>query len=77
MARVTLDHLVGWFKTGVGDFSHRQLLMICPVRADHRSIGDEGEVNPRVGYQIGLELIEVNIQGSVKPEKGGINVLTK
>jgi len=65
MARVTLDHLVRWFETGVSDFSHRQLLMICPVRADHRSIGDQWEMNPWVGYQIGLELIEVNIQGSV------------
>jgi hypothetical protein len=26
---VTFDHLVGWFKAGVGDLSNRQLFVVC------------------------------------------------
>ena len=38
---------------------------------DDGSIGDEGEVDPRVRHQVGLELVEIDVQGSVEPQRGG------
>ena len=35
-----------------------------------RGVGGQRVVNTRVGHQVGLELIEVNIQSPVKPEAG-------
>ena len=35
---------------------------------DDGGIGDQGEVDPWVGHQVGLELIEIDIQSSVKPQ---------
>merc|ERR1712200_164189 len=33
-------------------------------------IGDQGEVDPGVGHQVGLELSEVNVEGTVEPQRG-------
>ena len=38
--------------------------------ADDRSIGDQGEMNPWVGNQVGLELRQVNVERSVEPQRG-------
>ena len=32
MTGITLDHLVGRFETGIGDLSHRKLLMVSLLR---------------------------------------------
>ena len=45
--------------------------MISFLSRDERSIGDQGEVDPGVGDQVGLELIEINIESAIKPERGG------
>merc|ERR1719239_1836922 len=61
MARVALHHLVGRLKTGVGDFPNRQLLVVGLLSRDDWSIGYKGEMDPRIWYQVGLELSEVHI----------------
>merc|ERR1719326_2834052 len=33
-------------------------------------VGDQGEVDPGVGHQVGLELGQVHVESSVKPETG-------
>merc|ERR1719322_2018847 len=71
VTRVTLDHLVGWLKASVGDLRDGELLMVGLLGRDDGSIGDQGEVNPGVGHQVGLELSQVHVQGSVKPQGGG------
>jgi hypothetical protein len=38
---------------------------------DDRSIGDEREVNTWVGDQVGLELVQVDVEGTVESERGG------
>merc|ERR1719471_1970949 len=38
---------------------------------DDWSVGDQGEVDPGVGHQVGLELSQINIESSIKPERGG------
>jgi hypothetical protein len=38
---------------------------------DDGSIGDEREVNTGVGDQVGLELVQVDVKGTVESERGG------
>merc|ERR1719225_258989 len=70
VTRVALDHLVGWLETGVGDLRDGELLMVGLLGRDDGSIGDQGEVDPGVGYQVGLELSQIHVQGSVEPQGG-------
>lgn len=37
------------------------------VLGAERCVGDERKVDPRVWYKVGLELVHVHVQGSVKP----------
>ena len=67
---VTLHHLIIWLETRPSDLIHPELLMVGLVGAGNRGVGSEGVVDPRVGNQVGLELIEVHIESSVKPEAG-------
>ena len=70
MARVAFDHLVGWLEAGVGDLSHAQLLVIGFFCRDDRGVRDEREVDTRVRHQVGLELGQIHVQGSIEA-KGG------
>merc|ERR1711948_14295 len=70
VTRVALDHLVGWLEAGVGDLRDGELLMVGLLGRDDGSIGDQGEVDPGVGHQVGLELSQVHVQGSVEPQGG-------
>ena len=69
--RVTLHHGVSWLEASVSDLSHGELFMISFLSRDDRSIGDQGEVDPGVGDQVGLELSQINIESSIKPERCG------
>merc|ERR1711973_357704 len=71
MTRVALDHLVSRLKAGVGDFRDGELLMVGLLGRDDGGVGDQGEVDPGVGHQVGLELSQVHVQGSVEPQGGG------
>ncbi|KAL3206625.1 hypothetical protein MRX96_010684 [Rhipicephalus microplus] len=44
--------------------------MVGFLSRDDWSIGDEGEVDARVGHQVGVELCQVDIQGTIKPQRG-------
>jgi len=70
MTRVTLDHLVGWLEAGIGDLGNRKLLMVGLLRRDDWCIGHQWEVDTGVGHQVGLELSQINIEGTIKT-KGG------
>ena len=63
MARVTFHHLVGWLKAGIGDLCYRKLLMVGFLSRDDRGISGQREVDARIGYQVGLEFCQINIQG--------------
>ena len=45
--------------------------MISLLSRDDRSVGDQREVNPGVGYQVGLELSQINVQSTIKSERSG------
>merc|ERR1719322_2266055 len=70
VTRVTLDHLVSGIEAGIGDLRDSELLMVGLLGRDDGSVGDQGEVDPGVGHQVGLELSQVHIQGSVEPQGG-------
>jgi hypothetical protein len=40
------------------------------VVPDDRGVGDEGEVDARIGHQVGLELGQIHIQGAVESKRG-------
>merc|ERR1719244_796584 len=70
MARVALDHGTGWLETGVGDLGNVQLLVISLLSRDDRGVGNEREMDPGVGNEIRLELVQIDVQSSVKPQGG-------
>jgi len=67
---VTLHHLVGRLEAGVGDLGHRQLLVVGLLRRDDWRVGGQGEVDARVGHQVGLELRQVHVEGPVEAQGG-------
>ncbi len=71
MTRVTFDHLVGWLKAGIGDFSNRELLVVGLLSRDDWSISSQREVDTWVGHQVGLELSKIHIQGTIKTKRCG------
>ena len=68
---VTLHHLVGWLKCCIGYLRHRKLLVVGLLSRDDWSIGGQREVDTGVWYQVGLELGQVDIQGTIEPQRGG------
>ena len=68
MTWVTLDHLVGWLKAGICDFTDWELFMVSLLCRDNRSIRSQREVNSGIWHQVGLELSEIHIEGAIKPE---------
>merc|ERR1719347_156996 len=44
--------------------------MVSLLRRDDWGVGDEREMDPGVGHQVSLELSQVNIESSVKSERG-------
>ena len=45
--------------------------MVGLLGRDDWSVGDQREVNPWVGHQVGLELSQINVQSTVKSERSG------
>eukprot|EP00916_Digyalum_oweni_P009708 GHVL01016352.1.p1 GENE.GHVL01016352.1~~GHVL01016352.1.p1 ORF type:complete len:468 (-),score=45.07 GHVL01016352.1:77-1480(-) len=71
VAGVALDHLVGRLEAGVGDLSHRQLLVVGLLGGDDGSVGGQGEVDTGVGHQVGLELGQIDVQSTIKTQGSG------
>eukprot|EP00976_Prorocentrum_cordatum_P072379 1180690-Prorocentrum_minimum.AAC.2 len=71
VAGVALGHHGGGLKHGVGHLSHGQLLVVRLLRGDHGGVGGEHEVDARVGGQVGLELGDVDVQGTIEAQRRG------
>merc|ERR1712112_392232 len=69
--RVTLHHGVGWLEAGIGDLCNVELLVISLLGGDDGSVSDKGEMDAGVGNQIGLELVEVDVESTIKSQRGG------
>jgi hypothetical protein len=66
---VALDHHGSRLERAAGDLRHRQLLVEGLRRRDHRCVGGEHEVDPRVRNQVGLELVHIHIEGTIEPQR--------
>lgn len=71
LTRVALDHLVAWLEAGESDLRDGVLFVRCLLFGDDGGVGGEREVDTREGHQVGLELIEIDIQGAIEPERSG------
>lgn len=45
--------------------------MGCLGRRNDRCVGDEREMDAGVWYEIGLELVQIDVQGAVEAERRG------
>lgn len=70
VAGVTLDHLVVGLEAVGGDLGDRVSLVGGLVGRDDGRVSDQREVNTGVGDQVGLELVQVDVQGAVEAERG-------
>jgi len=66
VTRVTFNHLVGWLEARVGDFSDSQLFVVSLLSRDNWSVGDQRKVDTWVRYQVGLELSQIDVEGTIK-----------
>jgi len=65
---VALGHHGGGLETGVGDLSDGELLVVSFLGGDDWGIGRKHEMDSWVWHQVGLELCDINVQGSVESE---------
>lgn len=68
---VTLDHLVVGLKAGCGNLVDGVGLMQGLGSRDDWSIGNQREVNTRVRDEVGLELVQVDIEGAIESKRSG------
>lgn len=68
---ITLDHLVVGLEAGHGHLLDGVGLVGSLGGGDDGSVGDEREVDSGVGDQVGLELVQVDVEGTVESEGGG------
>ena len=52
------------------DPRYAQLLVVGLLRRDDGSVREQREVDTGVGHQVGLELRQIHVQGSVVAERG-------
>lgn len=71
VARVALDHLVCGLEARVGNLGNGELLVVGLLGRDDGGVGDEREVDTGVGHQVGLELGQVDVEGTVEAERRG------
>lgn len=66
---IALDHLVVRLETGVGDLLDGVGLVGGPGCRDDRGVGNQREMNTGVWDKIGLELIQINVEGAVETKR--------
>merc|ERR1719210_1063097 len=66
-----VGHQVGRLEAGVGDLSNGELLVVGLLSRDDGSVGGQGEMDTGVGHQVGLELSQIDVEGTIEAEGGG------
>ena len=67
---VAFDHLVSGLETREGHISDRILFVMCFGSRDDGGEGGERKVDTRERHQVGLELVQVDVEGTPEPERG-------
>jgi len=68
---VALGHHGGGLEGGVGDLSNGELLVVGLLSGDDWGVGAQHEVDSGVGDQVGLELGDIDVEGTIETEGGG------
>jgi hypothetical protein len=71
VARVALDHLAVWLEAGHADLLHAVGLVGSLGGRNDWRIGDQREVDTWVWDQVGLELVQVDVEGAVEAKRCG------
>lgn len=71
VARIALHHLVVGLEARHGYFLDRVGFMRCLGSRHNWSVGDKGEMDARIWDEIGLELVQINVQRPVESKRGG------
>lgn len=69
LSRVTLDHLVVGFETRECHLGDRVGLVEGLVGGDDGRVGGKREMNSRERHQVGLEFVQVDVEGSVESQR--------
>ena len=71
VAGVTLDHLVVGLEARHGDLVDRVGLVSGLVGGDDGGVGNQREVDTGVGDQVGLELVQVDVERTIETQGSG------
>lgn len=71
VAGIADNHLVVRLEALEGEVANLEALVRAAVCRDHRGVGDKRVVDTRVGHQVGLEFVQINVKGTVEAERGG------
>merc|ERR1719201_1541195 len=70
VARIALGHHVGGLEARVGDLGHGEGLVVGLLGRDDRRVGGHHEVDARVWHQVGLELGDIHVEGTIEAQGG-------
>ena len=68
---IALGHHVGGLEHGVGDLLDGKLLVVCLLSRDDGGVRRKHEMDTRVGHQVGLELRNIHVQGTIETKRSG------
>mmetsp|Transcript_6727 Transcript_6727/g.14371 ORF Transcript_6727/g.14371 Transcript_6727/m.14371 type:complete len:212 (-) Transcript_6727:421-1056(-) len=71
LARIAFRHHCGWLKRRRCDLVHRHRLVVRLLRRENRRVRRKHEMNARIRHQVGLELIDINVERAVETERRG------
>jgi len=65
---IALSHHSSWLEGGVGDLSDGELLVVSLLGRDNWGIGRKHEMDSWVWHQVGLELSDIDVKGTIESE---------
>jgi hypothetical protein len=68
---VALGHHVGGLEHRVGDLGNRKLLVVSLLSRDDGGVRGKHEMDSGVGHQVGLELRDIHVQGTIETKGSG------
>merc|ERR1712153_279265 len=71
VARIALGHHVGWLEARVGDLGDGEGLVVGLLGGDNWRVGGHHEVNTWVWHEVGLELGDIDVEGTIETKGGG------
>jgi hypothetical protein len=71
VARVADNHLVVGLEALEGEVADLEALVGAAVAGDDRGVGDERVVDAGIWHQVSLELVQINVEGTVEAKRRG------